>query len=200
MSEIRRVCEESPQYLTDTEILKFLGITAPESINFKALCKMSFDELVGAGYSKACARRVIALCEASRRIEYLTEYEPAKINSPEDVYRLIYPQLRDDKREHFIILCPNTKNHVIKQQTISIGSLNANIVHPREVFKTALLTSAANIIAVHNHPSGEPTPSREDIEITKKLVESGKMIGIEMLDHVIIGELRHFSMKEAGHI
>ena len=78
--------------------------------------------------------------------------------------------------------------------------LNANIVHPREVFKLALAESAAHIIVVHNHPSGDPTPSREDIEITKKLVETGNIMGITLLDHVIIGDGRHFSMKEAGHI
>ncbi len=77
---------------------------------------------------------------------------------------------------------------------------NANVVHPREVFKTALAVSAAHIIVVHNHPSGDPTPSREDIEVTKKLIEAGKIIGVDVLDHVIIGDGRHFSMKEAGHI
>ncbi len=77
---------------------------------------------------------------------------------------------------------------------------NANVVHPREVFKTALAVSAAHIIVAHNHPSGDPTPSREDIEVTKKLIEAGKIIGVDVLDHVIIGDGRHFSMKEAGHI
>ncbi len=201
MSDIKRICEESPKYLTNNEIFKFLGITAPEGCtDLKTVCKLTYSELVNAGYTEASARRVIALCEASKRIEYATEYDKAKISSPEDVYRLIYPQLREQKKEYFIILCLDTKNQVLKQETISIGSLNANIVHPREVFKAALLQSSCHIIAVHNHPSGDPTPSREDIEITKKLTESGKMLGIDLLDHVIIGDCRHFSMKEAGHI
>lgn len=123
-----------------------------------------------------------------------------KINSPEDVYRLLYPSMREIKREVFIELCLDTKNQIIKQETISIGSLNANVVHPREVFKTAIRESAAHIIVAHNHPSGDPTPSREDIEITKKLVETGNIMGITVLDHVIIGDGRHFSLKEAGHI
>jgi DNA repair protein RadC len=89
---------------------------------------------------------------------------------------------------------------VIRRDTISIGSLNANIVHPREVFRAALIESAAHIIVAHNHPSGDPAPSGEDVEITKKLVDSGKMLGIDVIDHVIIGDGRHFSMKEAGHI
>lgn len=100
----------------------------------------------------------------------------------------------------FIELCLDTKNQIIREDIISVGSLNANIVHPREVFKLALAESAAHIIVAHNHPSGDPTPSREDIEITKKLAETGNIMGITVLDHVIIGDGRHFSMKEAGHI
>jgi DNA repair protein RadC len=100
----------------------------------------------------------------------------------------------------FIELCLDTKNQIIKEDIISVGSLNANVVHPREVFRTALAESAAHIIVAHNHPSGDPTPSKEDVEITKKLVETGRIMGIDVLDHVIIGDGRHFSMKEAGHI
>ncbi len=108
--------------------------------------------------------------------------------------------MREQKKEMFIELCLDTKNQIIKEETISIGSLNSNIVHPREVFKMAMAESAAHIIVTHNHPSGDPTPSMEDIEITKKLAETGKIMGIDVLDHVIIGDGRHFSMKEAGHI
>ncbi len=122
-----------------------------------------------------------------------------KINSPEDVYRFLKELMPADK-EIFYMLSLNTKNGVIAVRLISLGSLNANVVHPREVFKAALLDSASNIIVAHNHPSGDNTPSREDIEITKKLVESGNLIGIPILDHVIIGETSPFSMKEAGHI
>lgn len=143
----------------------------------------------------------MAACfELSRRLEAFQVEQKPKISSPEDVYRRIYPMLREQKKEFFILLCLDTKNQIIRQETISIGSLNANVVHPREVFRIALLESAAHIIVAHNHPSGDPTPSSEDIEITKKLVETGKMMGIDVLDHVIIGDGRHFAMKEAGHI
>jgi DNA repair protein RadC len=94
----------------------------------------------------------------------------------------------------------NTKNQVLHKQTIFIGSLNASIVHPREVFREALKRSAASIICLHNHPSGDPAPSREDIEVTKRLVECGKMIGIDVLDHVIIGENKFVSLKEKGYL
>jgi DNA repair protein RadC len=108
--------------------------------------------------------------------------------------------MREQKKEMFIVICLDTKNQVISKEITSIGTLNANIVHPREVFKAALLASAAHIIVAHNHPSGDPTPSREDIDITKMLVETGKIMGIDLLDHVIIGDGRHFAMKEAGYI
>lgn len=94
----------------------------------------------------------------------------------------------------------NTKNQVLHKQTIFIGSLNASIVHPREVFKEALRRSAASIICFHNHPSGDPTPSREDIEVTKRLAECGKIIGIEILDHLIIGDQKYISLKEKGYL
>lgn len=101
---------------------------------------------------------------------------------------------------NFICLYLNTKNQVIHRQTIFIGSLNTSIVHPREVFKEAFRRAAASIICLHNHPSGDPTPSREDIEVTKRLVECGQIIGIEVLDHIIIGDHKFVSLKEKGHI
>jgi DNA repair protein RadC len=103
-------------------------------------------------------------------------------------------------QEHFVCLYLNTKNQVLHKQTIFIGSLNASIVHPREVFREALKRSAASIICLHNHPSGDPAPSREDIEVTKRLVECGKMIGIDVLDHLIIGENKFVSLKEKGYL
>jgi DNA repair protein RadC len=152
------------------------------------------------GIKSGKATQIVACFELARRLETFDCSSKFKINSPEDVYRRLYPAMRESKKEHFVELCLDTKNQVIREDTISIGSLNANVVHPREVFRTALIESASSIIVVHNHPSGDPIPSREDIEITKKLVETGKIMGISVLDHVIIGDGRHFSMKEAGHI
>lgn len=169
--------------------------------NLKQLSQANVTQLMGIyGIKEGKATQIAACFEMARRLESFSEGEKQKINSPEDVYRLIYPRMREQKKECFIELCLDTKNQIIKEDTISVGSLNANIVHPREVFKTALSESAAHIIVVHNHPSGDPAPSKEDIEITKKLVETGKIMGIDVLDHVIIGDGRHFSMKEAGHI
>ncbi len=152
------------------------------------------------GIKSGKAAQIVACFELARRLEMFDSSSKFKINSPEDVYRRLYPTMRESKKEHFVELCLDTKNQIIREDTISVGSLNANIVHPREVFRTALIESAAHIIVAHNHPSGDPTPSREDVDITKKLVETGKIMGIDVLDHVIIGDGRHFSMKEAGHI
>lgn len=169
--------------------------------NLKTLSQISTSRLIEIhGIKESKAAQIAACFEIARRLEAFNEGSKQKINSPEDVYRRIYPRMREQKKEMFIELCLDTKNQVIKEETISIGSLNSNVVHPREVFRTALTESAAHIIVTHNHPSGDPTPSREDIEITKKLTETGKIIGIDVLDHVIIGDGRHFSMKEAGHI
>jgi len=125
-------------------------------------------------------------------------YDVPVIKSPAEVYQAARQllALHEEPEEHFCILCLNTKNKIVGVHTISIGSLNASIVHPREVFKAAMLNNAHGIICLHNHPSGDPEPSRDDIEITRRLAEAGKIIGIEVIDHVIIGEQRYLSMKE----
>lgn len=122
------------------------------------------------------------------------------IKSPADVAALARDvlEMHEMAEENFIILCLNTKNKIAGVHTISIGSLNASIVHPREVFKVALLNNANGIICLHNHPSGDPEPSREDIEITHRLANAGNILGINVLDHVIIGEQRYVSLKEQG--
>ena len=122
------------------------------------------------------------------------------IKSPCDVAALARDvlEMHEMAEENFIILCLNTKNKIVGIHTVSIGSLNASIVHPREVFKVALLNNANGIICLHNHPSGDPEPSREDIEITHRLANAGNILGINVLDHVIIGEQRYVSLKEQG--
>ncbi len=132
-----------------------------------------------------------------REIEYSYDKRP-KINGMEDVVEAVKPMISDPNKEFFMALYLNTKNGILKQEVISIGGLNANIVHPREIFKTACMISASSIIVAHNHPSGDPSPSREDIEITKKLSEAGKILDIKLLDHVIIGHDSNYGFKESG--
>jgi DNA repair protein RadC len=122
------------------------------------------------------------------------------IKSPADVARLARDvlEMHEMAEENFIILCLNTKNKIAGVHTVSKGSLNASIVHPREVFKAAMLNNASGIICLHNHPSGDPEPSREDIEITHRLDNAGNILGVKVLDHVIIGDNRYVSLKERG--
>lgn len=126
-------------------------------------------------------------------------YENRKISSPDDAQYLCRRFLDELDREQLIVVSLDTKNQPTSIHVASIGSLNSSIVHPREVFKVAILSNANSIIIAHNHPSGDPTPSKEDISITQRLKEVGKLIGIDLIDHIIIGEEKRFtSLKEKG--
>ncbi|MFA4955592.1 MAG: DNA repair protein RadC [Candidatus Methanoperedens sp.] len=209
-----RLIKNGASALSDSELLAIILRTGSKQenvinlsqrilgeYNIKQLSQINITQLMKVhGIKESKASQILACFEIARRLESFNSVEKPKISSPEDVYRRLFPRMREQKKEMFIELCLDTKNQILKEEVISIGSLNANVVHPREVFKLALTESAAHIIVAHNHPSGDPTPSREDIEITKKLVETGNIMGITVLDHVIIGDGRHFSLKEAGHI
>lgn len=127
-------------------------------------------------------------------------YKERRIKSPEDASVLLKQFLGEVDREYFIVLCLDTKNQPTAINVCHIGSLNASIVHPREVLKPAIISNAASIIVAHNHPSNDPTPSSEDIEVTKRLAEAGKVIGVELLDHVIVCSDSFVSLKEKGYI
>ena len=124
------------------------------------------------------------------------------INSPDDVVRILreHIDIENLDREHLIVLYLNHKNIVNAIHTVSVGGLSSALVHPREVFKPAILTSSAGVILAHNHPSGDPAPSPEDIRITRRLIEAGKILGIEVLDHVVIGLGRYKSLKGLGEM
>ena len=120
------------------------------------------------------------------------------VHGPEDVAHFAMPRYRFEDKEHFAIVVLNTKNHILAMPDISIGSLTASVVHPREVFREALKYPVAGIILLHNHPSGDPSPSREDIAVTGRLVKAGKILDIPVLDHIILGNNRFVSLKERG--
>lgn len=124
---------------------------------------------------------------------------PPSLTGPRAVYDLMHARLKRLDREHIYALLLNTKNVLISAELVSIGSLSATIIHPREILKPAIIASAASIILVHNHPTGDPTPSREDIEFTRRFAKCGKLMGIELLDHIVIGNGNFQSLKEAGH-
>jgi len=128
-----------------------------------------------------------------------TPREPAgSITNPRQAADLFMEELRYKKKEYFKILLLNTKNHVLSREEISVGSLSASIVHPREIFNIPLRKSASSVILIHNHPSGDPSPSREDLEVTRRLVDAGNILGINVRDHIIIGDGCFFSFREKG--
>lgn len=130
-----------------------------------------------------------------RRRKYRGE-KAVVISGPEDLFKLLRPRIGREDREHFVAVLLSSRNTVIGIETISVGSLNASIVHPREVFKPAIIHSASAIALAHNHPSGDVTPSEEDLAITRRLKEAGQLLGIDLVDHVIVAESGFTSMRE----
>lgn len=152
-------------------------------------------KIPGIGNDKAVT--LIAAFEISRRILHQTKwFSSKKITSPQDVAEMFIPILRDEVKEVFMVVCLNSSNKVIKFEKISIGNLNSSVVHPREIFKVAIENNSASIILIHNHPSENPEPSNEDISITKKIVEAGKMMDIPVFDHIIIAGNNYTSFVE----
>lgn len=151
-------------------------------------------ETKGVGECKAA--QILAAIEIGKRINYKDALEKVKISDPSTIANLYMDEMRYLQKEHFRIVLLDTKNQIITDEEISIGTLNASIVHPRDVFKVAIKRNANSIILIHNHPSGDPTPSNEDINITNRLIDAGNLIGIKVLDHIIIGDNRYISFKE----
>jgi DNA repair protein RadC len=208
-----RLHRHGPDRLSNAELLAILlrtGTSGCSSVDLaeRLLKKFgSIGNLIDAdlreltsigGIGPAKAAQLKAAIELGRRIaRHKAEARPV-LTSPEDAAEYMMDRLRYQLREHFVVLHLDTKNRLLGEEIVSIGSLDTSIAHPREIFKTALKRSAASIICLHNHPSGDPTPSYEDIEVTRRLVEAGKILGVEVLDHIIIGEQCFFSMKEKG--
>lgn len=158
------------------------------------LIKVTFDELSnlsGVGKTKAC--RIIATFELGKRL--LNGKKTSFIMKPKDVWNEL-AEVRESKKEHFVVFYLDVKNQIIKKEIISIGTLNTSLVHPREVFEPAIKHLAGQIIISHNHPSGDSSPSEEDIELTKRLIKAGEILGIEIIDHVIISSQESYSFKE----
>ncbi|MGI5875818.1 MAG: RadC family protein [Dethiobacteria bacterium] len=156
------------------------------------------QEIKGIGLAKAVQLK--AALELGRRMASTFHDDRITIGSPQDVANFLMEEMRYYHKEYFKIILLNTKNKIISIEDISIGSLNSSIVHPREIFNPAVKKSAAALILVHNHPSGDTQPSHEDLEVTKRLIEAGKLLGINILDHIIVGEGKYLSFKERGLI
>ncbi len=168
--------------------------------NLKGIASASVEELAqikGIGVAKAS--QIKAAFELANRLEgYLEAGEKQVVKTPEDVAGLVKSRLKGKKKEHFLALLLDTRNQLIKVAEISVGSLDSSIVHPREVFKEAISASAASLIFVHNHPSGDPEASEDDIKLTKRLAEVGEVMGIDVLDHIIVCDKQHLSLKREG--
>ena len=150
----------------------------------------------GVGQARACA--VAAAFELGRRTSSETARRGMRIRGPRDVYRRLGPVLRDRRQEEFWVVYLDTQNRILNERRLTIGLLNSSLVHPREVFAPAIARSAASLILAHNHPSGDPEPSPEDLEVTLQLVESGRLLGIPVRDHIVIGDGSFVSLLERG--
>ncbi len=168
--------------------------------NLRGMASASVEELSqvkGIGIAKAS--QIKAAFELANRLEdYSAAGDKPLVKTPDDVVGVVRSRLRDKKKEHFLALLLDTRSQLIRVSEISIGSLDTSIVHPREVFKEAISASAASVIFAHNHPSGDPEASEDDIELTKRLAKAGEIVGIEVLDHIIIGDKKYLSLKREG--
>jgi DNA repair protein RadC len=152
------------------------------------------------GIGTCKAAQILAAIELGKRISSHGGEDKIKVDSPLIVVELLMEEMKYLKKEYFKIIILDTKNQIISIENISIGNLNSSIVHPREVFNIAIKRSANSVILVHNHPSGDPTPSTEDINITHRLIDAGNIIGIKVLDHIIIGDNKYISFKQRNII
>jgi len=167
--------------------------------HFHKLVDLSLPELENEFKNDIQAMKIQAMFEIFRRTNRLQKkgYKP-KIETAKDVFNYYVDELRDKKKEHFYALFLDTKNRIIDKELISVGTLNASLIHPREVFKSAIKASSNAIILVHNHPSGDCEPSKEDKDVTKTLFDAGDILGIKVLDHVVVGKDGFTSLKEEG--
>lgn len=182
---------------TNENVMSLSSRVLKESGGLNGLLRLLPEEIMtlkGIGVAKAS--QIIAMAELSKRFKSYKSGEQYKITQPKDVAELVMEEMRYLKEEHLRVVMLNTKNIVISVKDVSIGSLNSSIVHPREIFIEAIKKSSASIVICHNHPSGDPTPSAEDISVTKRIKECGKLLGIDLIDHIIIGNGNYISLKE----
>jgi DNA repair protein RadC len=208
-----RLLSKGPEALSDAQLLAILLRTGRRDSSAVAvamellervgglsgLVKSGVEELCAIeGVGRAKAAQLKAALEIGRRSLATPLSTGMRLSSSADLFRHFYPLLRDHKQELFKVILLDAKNTIVKETTVSEGTLTLSIVHPREVFTQAIRESAAGVIFVHNHPSGDPTPSREDRHLTDRLVAAGRLLGIAVLDHVIIGDGRYVSFADEG--
>ncbi len=185
----------------DTAVELGRNILQLTSRGISDLANISLEKLMKVkGIGKCKASQILSAIELGKRISYDSALGQARITSPRSIANIFMDDMRFLEKEHFRILTLDSKNQIISTEEISIGTLNASIVHPRDVFKAAISRNANSIILIHNHPSGDTEPSKEDIMVTKRLMEAGNIVGIRVLDHIIIADNRYLSLREKGFI
>lgn len=187
----RGIPKKSVMNIAQELLAKFGNIRSVSQASIEALA-----EIKGIGLAKAA--QIKATFELGRRQELEPELKDYDIKNPQSIVKAIRSSIKDKAKEHFKLILLDSRNKIIGISTISIGTLNASLVHPREIFKEAIIHNSASVVLAHNHPSGDPEPSEEDIKITERLVESGKILGIEVIDHIVIGKTNFVSFKERG--
>lgn len=200
-----------PEKLNNSELLALILRTGQKGENVISLSRRilgkitsdklpftdykSFERIRGLGPTKVC--QIIACFELGKRL--LLNKKVSIFLKPEDIFNELR-EIRIARKEHFVTLFLDTRNQEIKRETICVGSLNMNIIHPREVFEPAIKCNTSQIIITHNHPSGNPEPSAEDVLVTKRLIKAGELLGIEILDHIIVTKNNFLSFREKGYI
>lgn len=210
-----KLIQQGAAALSDTELLAILLRTGTSSVSVLHLAEevlakyqdkgllsimnmppQEIASIHGVGLAKAAA--IVAAVELGRRLSARAARKTEKIEGPEDAARYVTPMLRYKQKEHFLVILLDVRNRILATPTISVGGLTSSIAHPREVFQEAIRHSAAALILVHNHPSGDPSPSREDIQLTKQMMKAGEIMGIPVLDHIVIANDGFISIKEAN--
>jgi DNA repair protein RadC len=167
--------------------------------NIKAISEATIEELSqikDIGFAKAA--QIKACFELGKRKDLEPELKDFDIKDPQGVVKAIRASIKDKAKEHFKLILLNARNKIIGISTVSIGTLNTSLAHPREIFKEAIIHNAMSVVLAHNHPSGDPEPTEDDLTMTKRLIEAGKILGIEVLDHIIVAKTGFFSFKEKG--
>ena len=211
-----KLIEHGPDILSNSELLAILirtGTTERSALDIareltdngglysniaQARSVADLSKIKGLGPAKAAT--ILAAVELGRRVAGADPQKKLKLSSPEACVSYLMPRMRYEQQEKFLVLLLDSKNQLLKCQQVSEGTLNASVVHPREVFAPAMLHHAACVLAAHNHPSGDPAPSIEDRKLTQALKATGTVMGIPLLDHIIIGDGRYFSFRENGYL
>lgn len=207
--------QSGAETLGDNELLAILlgvgtrGRTALDVANellttgggLRGLARLGRDELARAhGIGDARAARVQAAIELGRRTLWRGPEARPCFNTPREAAEYLLPQYGNHPVERFGVLLVDTRHRLVRTRILSVGSLDASVVHPREVFREAIVGGAAAVVLFHNHPSGDPTPSRDDLALTRRLLTAGDLIGIDVIDHIVLADARYASMREMGHL